>query len=463
MDDSIPILEESRKMLENLSFFFHIILDTAWVIEALLTGLAWIILCWQKGSWKRLVPAFAGLFFYQLIVGSMLYGFLGISGAYPLLNKLLRGAGFLLMLHYLSPYQWKTDELLHCVLFNVMLSVSALAGQSSILVGSLVRSGSPEALTRCLIHFLLPLAALYLRRYNFDEFEMVPTSCINLELTLCLGILVVNITESCLMTLDTSVVLAFLSGYFSLAVTSLITIRAVYTMCREQSDIIQLRAEKQRFQAEREITKIAQKTLDDLRCIRHDLKNQYSYMQILLEGGRYDELKEYFQKLQENLPPQLNLIDCGNHTVNTVLNMEFSKLRSEGITPEHQLVVPPVLPFPDREICSVLSNLLDNAWDECRRLMKNGWTNPRVRLEIYPHQRYLYIRCMNSTDRKTLEHSGIGLLTTKRDKQLHGYGTKIIAKLAEQYNGCAQYSLEEDMFVAQVMMDMTWEGTKRES
>ena len=296
-------------MLENLSFFFHIILDTAWVIEALLTGLAWIILCWQKGSWKRLVPAFAGLFFYQLIVGSMLYGFLGISGAYPLLNKLLRGAGFLLMLHYLSPYQWKTDELLHCVLFNVMLSVSALAGQSSILVGSLVRSGSPEALTRCLIHFLLPLAALYLRRYNFDEFEMVPTSCINLELTLCLGILVVNITESCLMTLDTSVVLAFLSGYFSLAVTSLITIRAVYTMCREQSDIIQLRAEKQRFQAEREITKIAQKTLDDLRCIRHDLKNQYSYMQILLEGGRYDELKEYFQKLQENLPPQLNLID----------------------------------------------------------------------------------------------------------------------------------------------------------
>ena len=71
MDDSIPILEESRKMLENLSFFFHIILDTAWVIEALLTGLAWIILCWQKGSWKRLVPAFAGLFFYQLIINNV--------------------------------------------------------------------------------------------------------------------------------------------------------------------------------------------------------------------------------------------------------------------------------------------------------------------------------------------------------------------------------------------------------
>lgn len=450
-------------MQENLSFFFHTILDMAWVIEALLTGLAWIILCWQRDSWKRLTPALVGAFLFQLVIGAGLYGLIGISGVYPLLNKLLMGVAFFLLLHFLSPYHRKTDVLLHFVLFNVLLSVSALAGQSSILVGSLVWSGTPEALVRCLIQSLVPLSALYLRRYNFDEFEMVPSSCITLEATLCLGILVVSVAESFLMTNETAVVLAFLSGYFSLAVTSLVTIRAVYTMCREQSDIIQLRAEKQRFQAEREITKMAQKTLDDLRCIRHDLKNQYSYMQILLEGGRYDELKEYFQKLQENLPPQLNLIDCGNHTVNTVLNMEFSKLRSEGITPEHQLVVPPVLPFPDREICSVLSNLLDNAWDECRRLMKSGWTNPKVRLEIYPHQRYLYIRCMNSTDRQTLEHSGLGLLTTKRDKQLHGYGTKIIAKLAEQFNGCAQYSLEEDMFVAQVMMDMTWEGTKREN
>ena len=450
-------------MAQNISFFLGTILDASWFFEAFLNTLAWTILCWQKDAWKKMIPAFICLLLIQIGIGGGLYSLIGFHGAYPLLFKLLKGLSFFLFLRLFSPYQWKTDLLIHFALFNILLCVTAFAGQSSMLTGVLIRSGTPEALVRCLIALFIPVTSLFLKKYNFDEFETIPIGCNRLEEALCVGILVVCIAESFLMSNDVTVILCFMSAYFSLAVTSLVMIRAVYLMCREQKSIIDLQAEKQRFLAEREITKMAQKTLDDLRCIRHDLKNQYSYMQILLDGGHYDELKGYFQKLRENLPPQLNLIDCGNHTVNTVLNMEFSKLRSEGITLEHQLVVPPVLPFPDREMCSILSNLLDNAWDECRRLQKTGWESTKVRLEIYPHQRYLYIRCMNSTDRQTLEHSGIGLLTTKKDKQLHGYGTKIIVKLAEQYNGCARYSLEENMFVAQVMMDMTWEGTEREN
>ena len=48
-----------------------------------------------------------------------------------------------------------------------------------------------------------------------------------------------------------------------------------------------------------------------------------------------------------------------------------------------------------------------------------------------------------------------GLRTTKKDEQMHGYGTRIVARLAEKYNGCADYSLADGQFVAQVMLDMT--------
>lgn len=172
---------------------------------------------------------------------------------------------------------------------------------------------------------------------------------------------------------------------------------------------------------------------------------------------RYDELRQYFAKLSENLPTQLNMIDCGNRLMNTVLNMELAKLKSERISFEHQLVVPPVLPFPDEEICSIITNLLDNAAEECRRLLQKGWGAVRVRLEIYPHQSYLFIKCSNSTDRELLSRSRGGIRTTKEDERLHGYGTKIISKLADKHNGCADFSLSGGQFVAQVMLDMTEE------
>lgn len=445
-------------MAENIALFWDTIMDAAWIVETLLSVTAWVILCWKKENWKILIPAALGLFAVQTVGGSLLFAVLGMSGIYPLCYKLLKGATFFLFLYVFSAFQWKTKLLIHFALFNIIQTVTSLSGQCSILIGAALFPGAPEAIVRCAIQAVIPLIAVYLRKHDFDNYPIVPISCIWLEIVLCVGILVVNVVETFLITDNTAVVISFMASYFSLALTSLMMIHAVHTMCAEQKDIIDLQAEKQRFQTEREMRHLAQNTLDDLRSIRHDLKNQYSYMEILLAEKRYDELNAYFHKLQENMPEQLNLIDCGNHTVNIVLNMEFAKLRSDRISVEHQLVVPPVLPFPDREMCSILANLLDNAGDECRRLLKNGWTNAKLRIEIYPHQSYLYIRCMNSTDREALERSGTGLLTTKHDKQLHGYGTKIIAKLAEKYNGCAQYHLENNMFVAQVMMDMTWEG-----
>jgi hypothetical protein len=66
---------------------------------------------------------------------------------------------------------------------------------------------------------------------------------------------------------------------------------------------------------------------------------------------------------------------------------------------------------------------------------------------------YLYIVCRNSTDRQQLERWNDALRTTKSDERLHGYGTRIVMKTAEKYNGTADYSLKDGTFVAKVMLD----------
>ena len=167
-----------------------------------------------------------------------------------------------------------------------------------------------------------------------------------------------------------------------------------------------------------------------------------------MQGHWGHHAKEYFRQSSEHLLPQLGqFIDCGNHPVNTVLNIEFAKARKENAEFVHQLVAPPVLPFSeDDDLCAALTNLLDNAIEECARLLRAGRTNVSIRLEIYPQKSYLFILCRNSTDRTELTRSGRGLRTTKGDDRLHGYGTRIITKAAEKYNGCTEFGLSGGMF-----------------
>ncbi len=137
--------------------------------------------------------------------------------------------------------------------------------------------------------------------------------------------------------------------------------------------------------------------------------------------------------------------------------METGKLKAEQIPFEHQLVVPPVLPFSEEHLFSIIVNLMDNACEECKRLKDSGNTDVKVRLEIVPHQSYLIIKCSNTTDRTALEKTRGGIRTSKGDERIHGYGTRIVSRLAEKYNGAADYMLENGMFVAKVLLDMTEE------
>ena len=441
--------------------------DLAWLLEIALSATAWLILrCGApvRPSRWRIALEFFGLL---AVLSAVNYLCLVLANRLPghffaPIWALAQGLVAFIYMELSSTYLKKTRQLLWLALYTASLCLMSMAGMSSILVGRFLSSGVPEAVTRFVFYLLIPGIALFLRRFSFDEYRVVPTSGMRMLAFGTVCVLLLHLTESLFFMQSEAVTIVMLISHSCMFAMSCSAIQSMHTMCREQSALLELQTEKQRFVAEREMSRMTEKNLDDLRCIRHDLKNQYSYMQILLAEKRYDELQQYFAKLAENLPAQLNMIDCGNRTVNTVLNMEMAKLKSDRIVFEHQLVVPPLLPFPDEDVCAIITNLLDNAADECRRLLKQSRQEVKVRLEIYPHQSYLFIKCSNSTDRTELSHSRGGLRTTKKDEQMHGYGTRIVARLSEKYNGCTDYSLADGQFVAQVMLDMT-EGEHHES
>lgn len=420
-------------------------------------ALAWVVLChgaaWKKGTRLRYFGEFLVLFYLFWLALTI------PATVFQNDNSIIRIGLYavveLLYVHWFADCHKQAKLLLWCSLFAGICCLSTIGGQLQFLVQYVSGDMSLSYTVGKLAYlFMVPLA-LYLRHFNFGNFTSVPKIGYWLVLTGDLSIVALTAVEIPWMKTDYRVVITLLAGVLCVFVMVLVSVFVIYAMCKEQSAVITLRAEKQRLQSEREMSNITESALEDLRCIRHDLKNQYAYIQILLESGRNEDALSYLRQLSANVLPQLSDVDCGNQSINTILNMEVSKAKKEQITVDHQLAVPPVLPFADEDLRAIIANLMDNAIEECVRLRERGRDHVRLRVEMFIKRSYLFIVCRNTTDKQELRRQQGGLLTTKTDKELHGYGTRIIQKMSEKYNGYAEYSLEDGEFVAMVMLDMT--------
>lgn len=445
-------------MTDILEYFLTSIFDMSWILQLLIIALSWVMLCRgvaeTKQEWLRNTLELSVLL--VILVGCDMAVLLIPGAPFMLLWNIIHGVVGAVYLMLRSECHNKAKFIIWCSMFAGMWCLTAIAGWCSYLIGIYVAKGVAEAVVRgCVYALMIPLA-FFLRAFNFNDYKTVPPGGMVLILTGDVSLLILSVAEIPWVNSDYSpaVVPVLLIANASMLVVLMLVVYAIYSMCKDKAEILSLQVESQRLQSEREAAELVEENLKDLRCIRHDLKNQYAYCQILLESGRYDEALGYFRQLSENLPAQLNYVDCGNYSMNTILNMEIAKAKREHITVEHQLVVPPVLPFNDDDLCAILANLMDNAIEECIRLRKKGIGDPLVRIEINPYMNYLYIMCANTTDRETLRLWKGGLRTTKDDDQLHGYGTQIVGKLAQKYDGHVEYKLKEGRFVAQVLLDM---------
>ena len=96
-------------------------------------------------------------------------------------------------------------------------------------------------------------------------------------------------------------------------------------------------------------------------AVRYEIKNHDAYMRALLEKKEYRKLEEFLNSSMSKSVELYQYVNCGNAVVNTIVNYEISRARSEGIRTESQIIIPKKLPYRETELCSLLFNLL---WKE---------------------------------------------------------------------------------------------------
>ncbi len=231
----------------------------------------------------------------------------------------------------------------------------------------------------------------------------------------------------------------------------LVVYYAVLRLVRGFNERRQLQAERHLMESRLSALDAYRESGESLRVLRHEVKNQYAYIKMLLEQKDYKRAEEFFGEMSMRANPTFLHVNTGNALVDDIVNLELSRATAAGVDVDSRIAVPPQLPFEEIDFASVLMNLLDNAIEACADVPA---AEKCIRLSLVADQGSLLISVANPAAQAPRTGERGGLLTTKGDASMHGYGTAIITKIAEKYDGVADFSFANGTFTAKVMLSL---------
>ena len=183
-----------------------------------------------------------------------------------------------------------------------------------------------------------------------------------------------------------------------------------------------------------------QKEQENIRKIRHDMKNQLTVLSILLTDGKTQEAEDILHKLCDSVNSAKGSIS-GNLFIDAILRQKMNEYQDIEFHLDIQVTKDCVI--DGKYIISLLSNIIDNACEELRRIKETDFN-----LQINGNQSQMMIKAQNKC------RNDINLKTDK-DKLEHGYGLKTIHEIAHKYNGNVLIDLKNGFFDIRVFLFVT--------
>ncbi len=345
-------------------------------------------------------------------------------------------------------YSKRNKFVMAAVLYVTIIDISELGARLPEYVQRDMGGGADNPYT-CLFYLLILIFAFVLCKFSLKDFEDLSPSFVVLIGTIALS-------ETALLYFYTAYhnVVGFERSIFYilvlivLYVIMLVSYLTLRLLCIERREKWLSVEEQHRLKNINEMIGLSKQTIANMREVRHDLKNQIGTMSVLLSEKKYDELARYFSTFGVDVLDSISTVDCGNGDVSAVMSMELSKARALGVELDYTIKVPEKLPFAETDICSLFSNILDNAIEAVQRYGKK-----KVVFDAVFTGEYLYVSCSNYVGTGMTKRELLRLESSKGDRINHGIGHTIVDRIVKKYDGTIVYSIENDNFIVKAMLN----------
>lgn len=193
------------------------------------------------------------------------------------------------------------------------------------------------------------------------------------------------------------------------------------------------------------------KYINEIRSIRHDMQAHMIVLQYYLESENYEKAREYLGDMKRHQRCETLVVkDTGNDLINAIVSDTLSSSKRK-IEFEIEGLLPEQLCLSEYDQCTLFSNLFSNAKEACEKLV---FAQPIIQMEVHEGEKDCLIVLQNPIEWK-IEMKGSQFVSSKKDKELHGIGTKNIIEVVKQYNGTIDFLVTEKWFRVEIVFPNT--------
>jgi sensor histidine kinase regulating citrate/malate metabolism len=171
----------------------------------------------------------------------------------------------------------------------------------------------------------------------------------------------------------------------------------------------------------------------------HEFEHHLQVLRDLLDREETDAARDYLNRLKKNRSIHVMSVSSNHPVIDVILNQKYQTARENEIKMQIQVNDLSALTVPTDSLVVVLTNLLDNAIEACRRL--DGYR------EIFCSVLYddgLYISIRNTSEEVTVVDGKIP--TSKQDSLSHGFGLMSVTYVLEKLDAEYTFGYDEGWF-----------------
>jgi hypothetical protein len=186
-----------------------------------------------------------------------------------------------------------------------------------------------------------------------------------------------------------------------------------------------------------------------LSTVRHDLQGHFAAISGYIAKQDLNAIRDYMENIAYI---DTEALEYAKHpVVNALIGSKAATAENSKIDFTVQIEMPDNLPISDVDLCILLSNILDNAFEANERLAEPRFVNLCTRVV----NSYWVVACRNSTCEQRWIKTTDSLKSTKDSAGAHGIGTKQIQSIAEKSGGFVSYRHEGFEFTTLAMIKLS--------
>ncbi len=207
---------------------------------------------------------------------------------------------------------------------------------------------------------------------------------------------------------------------------------------RRNADLLntQMRLEKESF-------KRIEESYNRTRELRHDLKNHIFVLKGIAENGTKEEMLSYLEKMTDAVEKATYVSMSKNSAVDAILNEKLLYAQKNGISTQFDVTPLENTKISAMDICTILSNALDNAVEACIKF--ENFSDRYIDVKIEDSENEMIISVKNPSIEAPKRRAGV-YISRKKDKENHGLGLKSIKRTVDKHKGDMLVKYENGIF-----------------